>query len=416
MPRTAGGCARLKIAIVDLLFNWPPDGGARTDVKEVAERLAERHQVRLFVPYYQRYFPRGQVDREFAFQVQHLPFRTRNFNAWTVGRAYRRALAEWGAERVYMTDGWYLKPRVFAALADYRPIVRFYAYETLCLRFHGIFFRNSANCPIRYLESGLATWATCFRCAMPPLRQPQYRQFMQEALVSGAFLPGYRRAVKRMLSQASTLICYNEFIAAMLRPYNRNVRIVPSGIHPDAFPVQPPRAGPGLEVGMVGRAGDHTKGFPVLLEACRRLRGQGIPLRLHCTWSEDNLPPDPFIVRHAWMPPGKLPEFYRQLDVCVVPSVWQEPFGIVALEAMASGRALICTRVGGLGSIPVDGESGLVVPPDDPAALAEALLRLHREPALRERLAGAARRRVQERFTWDHIVREHYLPLFEAKG
>ncbi|MBE7557769.1 glycosyltransferase family 4 protein [bacterium] len=406
----------MKIAVVDLLFNWPPDGGARTDVKEVAERLAHHHQVRLFVPSYQRFFPRGRIDRQFAFEVELLPFRTRNWNAWTIGRAYRRALEAWGAQRVYITDGWYLKPRVFAALAHYRPLVRFYAYETLCLRFHGIFFRHGTNCPVRYLDAGLTTWATCARCALPPLRRPQYRQFMQEALIAGAFLPGYRRAVKRMLREASALICYNEFIAAMLRSHNPNVRVVPSGLHPGDFPLQPPRqGGETFEVGMVGRAGDHTKGFPVLLESCRRLHGRGVPLRLHCTWSEDNLPPEPFLVRHDWMPPAALPDFYRELDVCVVPSVWQEPFGIVALEAMASGRPLICTRVGGLGSIPIHGESGLVVPPADAAALESALWALYSDPALRRRLAEAGRRRVEEHFTWDRIVEEHYLPLFEGR-
>ena len=405
----------MKIAIVDLLFNWPPDGGARTDVREVAERLARRHDVRLFVPCYQRFFPRGRIDREFGFEVELLPFRTRNFNAWMIGRKLRRAVGAWGADHVYMTDGWYLKPRVFHALRQWKPIVRFYAYETLCLRFHGIFFRNGGNCPVRYLEGGPRTWATCWRCAMPPLRLPQYRQFMQEALISGAFLPGYRRAVTRMLRNASALVCYNEFIGAMLRPHNTNVRIIPSGIHPEDFPVQPPHGGGPLSVGMVGRAGDDTKGFPVLLAACRKLVSEGIDLALHCTWSEDTLPKDPFIVRHNWMPPEELPEFYRALDVAVVPSVWQEPFGIVALEAMSSGRALVCTDVGGLGRIPVHEESGLVVPPGDVDALAAAIRRLHKDPALRARLAEAGRRRVLAEFTWDGIVEKHYLPLFESR-
>jgi glycosyltransferase involved in cell wall biosynthesis len=405
----------LKIAIADLLFNWPPDGGARTDVKEIAERLARKHQVKLFVPHYTRFFPRGEVDRKFDFEVEHLSFRTRNFHALTVARAFRDAVRRWNPDRVYITDGWYLKPWLFAALREFRPLMRFYAYESLCLRFHGIFFRNSASCPVRYLDGGAKSWMTCMRCAIPPLRRPDKRLFLQEFLVSGAFLPGYRKRVRRMLSEASHLICYNEFIGNMIRPYNANTHIVPSGINPDDFPLQPRREGPGLELGMVGRAGDNTKGFPVLLDACRKLYAEGIPLRLHCTWSEPGLCSDPFVVRHNWMPPEKLPEFYSSLDICVVPSIWQEPFGIVALEAMSSGRPLICSDVGGLGSIPVDGESGLVVPAGQPEPLAEAIRRLYEDIPLRESMAIAARKRVEEKFTWDSIVERCYLPLFEQE-
>lgn len=73
--------------------------------------------------------------------------------------------------------------------------------------------------------------------------------------------------------------------------------------------------------------------------------------------------------------------------VVAVPSRWQEPFGLTALEAMACGAALIATPRGGLPE--VAGDAALYVEPDDPAALAEAIARLARDPGLRARMAEA---------------------------
>jgi UDP-glucose:(glucosyl)LPS alpha-1,2-glucosyltransferase len=78
--------------------------------------------------------------------------------------------------------------------------------------------------------------------------------------------------------------------------------------------------------------------------------------------------------------------------IAVVPSRWQEPFGLTALEAMASGSALVASNRGGLGEL-VEG-AALIADPDDPAAVAEAILSLARDSTLRARLAEAGRRRA----------------------
>jgi glycosyltransferase involved in cell wall biosynthesis len=85
-------------------------------------------------------------------------------------------------------------------------------------------------------------------------------------------------------------------------------------------------------------------------------------------------------------------------DVVAMPSL-QEGLGVAALEAMAAERAVVGSRVGGLGETVVHGETGLLVPPADPAALAAALARLASDPALRVRLGAAGRARVLARYT-----------------
>ena len=91
-------------------------------------------------------------------------------------------------------------------------------------------------------------------------------------------------------------------------------------------------------------------------------------------------------------------EWYRSADVVVVPSRL-EPFGNVAAEALAVGSPVVVSGVGGLTEIVEDGRSGLVVPPADPGALADALERLVREPGLARELARRGQRDVRDRFS-----------------
>jgi glycosyltransferase involved in cell wall biosynthesis len=99
-----------------------------------------------------------------------------------------------------------------------------------------------------------------------------------------------------------------------------------------------------------------------------------------------------------------LQQFYRRADVQVVPSVADEAFGLVCVEAMASGTPVVATAVGGIPEIVVDGECGLLVEPGSAAAIAGAVNHLLDRPALRRRLGERGRRLVEERFTWDVIA------------
>lgn len=86
------------------------------------------------------------------------------------------------------------------------------------------------------------------------------------------------------------------------------------------------------------------------------------------------------------------------LDVLVVPSL-SEGFGLTAVEAMALGKPVLATRVGGLPEIVTSGENGLLVPPGDPAALADGLRFILRHPAEAAQLAADGRRTVEEKFS-----------------
>jgi glycosyltransferase involved in cell wall biosynthesis len=89
--------------------------------------------------------------------------------------------------------------------------------------------------------------------------------------------------------------------------------------------------------------------------------------------------------------------------VLAAPSL-SEAFGIPAIEAGASGLPVVATAVGGLRDTVEADRTGLLVPPADPAALAEALERLAASPGLARALGDAGRRRVAAEFTWDAVV------------
>lgn len=98
-----------------------------------------------------------------------------------------------------------------------------------------------------------------------------------------------------------------------------------------------------------------------------------------------------------------MPAYYAAADVCVVPSHY-EPFGLVAIEAMASATPVVASAVGGLQFSVVDGETGLLAPAKDEVAFAKAIDRILLDPALRDRLGNASRQRVLEHFSWESVA------------
>lgn len=99
----------------------------------------------------------------------------------------------------------------------------------------------------------------------------------------------------------------------------------------------------------------------------------------------------------------ELPYYYAAADVCVVPSHY-EPFGLVAIEAMASRTPVVASDVGGLQFTVVSEETGLLVPPQDVAAFSTAIDRIISNPVWRDQLGSASRKRVESKFSWDGVA------------
>jgi glycosyltransferase involved in cell wall biosynthesis len=193
-------------------------------------------------------------------------------------------------------------------------------------------------------------------------------------------------AVRPILRRARLVLAASKALAADARALGaREVRVVRSGVAiPDVVgaPEEPPH------VLFVGRL-SAEKGVLELAEAARDLPleivGDG-PLR-------SRLP-----AAVGFVPPGELGSWYERAAVVAAPSR-REGYGVAAREAMAWGRPVVATAVGGLADAVVDGETGLIVPPGDAPALRAALERLLGDARLRDRLGAAARAKAQREFS-----------------
>ena len=145
------------------------------------------------------------------------------------------------------------------------------------------------------------------------------------------------------------------------------------------------------------------KGTDILLQAYGRLSGAP-PLVMigRSTGSPRTDLPANVIMLPKW-PHAAVMAAWRRSTIALVPSVWAEPFGLVALEAMAAGRPLIASRTGGLADIVIDGTTGLLVPPGDVDALHAAMTSLLANVALRSSMGVEGRLRA-ETFTESAIL------------
>lgn len=113
--------------------------------------------------------------------------------------------------------------------------------------------------------------------------------------------------------------------------------------------------------------------------------------------------------------PVDLPTYYAAADLCVVPSHY-EPFGLVAVEAMACRIPVIASDVGGLQFTVRSEETGLLVPPKDEVAFADAIDRILLNPVWQQQLGLAARKHIEEKFSWDGVATQLgdlYMELME---
>jgi glycosyltransferase involved in cell wall biosynthesis len=111
------------------------------------------------------------------------------------------------------------------------------------------------------------------------------------------------------------------------------------------------------------------------------------------------------------VPRSRIPKLLRNYHVLVFPSVWEEPFARTVLEAMAAELVVVGTTTGGTGEILVEGQTGLTFPVGDQQALSRQISRLAREAGLRESLAVAGQRCVEENFSFTRMVNELELAL-----
>jgi glycosyltransferase involved in cell wall biosynthesis len=183
------------------------------------------------------------------------------------------------------------------------------------------------------------------------------------------------------------------------------VVVIPGGVDLSGYAAANPLV-PGV-IGAMGRL-EREKGFDVLLHAMTQLKGEARLLiggdgsqREALTALIGELGLRDRVAMSGFI--SDVPGFHAQTGLFVLASR-SEGMGLVFAEAMAAGRPVVATRVGGVPEVVVDGETGLLVPPDDPGALAGAIDRLLADPALAARMGEAGRRRALELFSAERMA------------
>jgi len=108
----------------------------------------------------------------------------------------------------------------------------------------------------------------------------------------------------------------------------------------------------------------------------------------------------------------EIKQFYRKARVCVVPSVWDEPLGLVILEAMAMETPVVASRKGGIPLAVKDGYNGYLVRARSAKAIYRAVNQILADKKLHETLGRNARKTVEERFDWEKIIAPKFMPLY----
>ncbi len=191
-------------------------------------------------------------------------------------------------------------------------------------------------------------------------------------------------------------------------PAGKPVSVIPYGVDLERFAPGPREHREPLTVGAVARLSPE-KGFEHLLRAITLLRDRGTEVR--CVLAGDGpsreslerlaaeLRLDGRVDFAGEVAHEDVPGVLQRLDVFVMPST-AEGFGVSAIEASAMRLPIVASDVHGIPDVVLDGETGALVPPAKPAALADAIERLVRDPALRAAMGDAGRSFVERNYRW----------------
>jgi len=212
----------------------------------------------------------------------------------------------------------------------------------------------------------------------------------------------------------------NLLVSAGVGP--ERIRLIHSGIDPGPFEAIASKTASSEDIPVVGTVAvlEERKGHRFLLEAAARLKGQGYQIKYFLAGDgslrgqlegmtarlrlQDQVKFFGFV--------SDTPAFLSKIDIFVLPSLY-EGLGVAALEAMAAGKAVVATRVGGLAEAMVDSVTGFLVAPRDAEALAQAIAKLVSEKSLAREMGKRGTARVREQFTLEQMAMKNEAYYYE---
>ncbi|MGC8738268.1 MAG: glycosyltransferase family 4 protein [Candidatus Hydrogenedens sp.] len=400
----------MKICFIDLLFNWPPRGGADVDVFNVMKQLSKNNHEVLLLSISSFMQNRGM------FKTDSLPFPAKkitvdfsdNHSFDILKNFLLSSVSHHQPDWIIIGDCFFLKP-VITLFFDNTPfpiIWRQYAYELLCQK-DILKFLNNKPCPLDYLSAQYI----CQKCGLyhqkEKLLKFEINVWIEEYLLTKAYKSNYSEILSNALKKVQKIIVSSDTMANTWKCYHPEILIFPGGIDTEHFHIEKNKNNVTKKIFMSGRIEDTAKGFHVLYRACEKLRKKRNDFELFCTGGWKFGFPD-WIKFLGWLDYEELPHVYSEMDICVVPSIWEEPFGIVALEAMATGSPVIASNIGGLRTTILHGETGFLFPPNDDETLMNYLDLLLSNDTLRNEMGNKAQSHVLNNYSWGSIITNYY--------
>ena len=384
LPGSRAPAAPLRVAIFASAF-YPHSGGVEELVRQLCHEFA-----------HQGVAPIVLTDR----WPRHLP-RTETYEGIPVHRLPMR-LPEWNfrVRLVHALTFPFTRRRLLTILRRHRP-------QLLHVQCAG--------------SNGLYALAARKALGLPLVLSVQGERTMDANRIYEK-LPSLNRILRELVGQASAITgCSQDTLRDLEtwwgRPLGPHAHVMHNGIRLEDFAHAAPHPHPRPYLLGIGRIVTQ-KGFDVLIDAFAEaaleshdllLAGEGPELAaLQQRARERGVAGRVFFLGKVDRPTAVA--LFQGCAFFVLPSR-QEPFGIVNLEAMAAGKAVVASRVGGVPEVVLDGETGVLLPAGDVGAFAAVFRRLVADAAWRERLGAQGRRRVEE-FTWPAIART-YRRIFE---
>ncbi len=361
----------MKIALVSP-YDWAVPGGVNSHVRPLAEQFIRAgHEVRIVAPSSRRWSHRCDYLTVIGEHVIGLP-------------------ASGSVSNVCLSFN--LGPRVKSFLArEHFDVVHVHEPFMPLL-------------PFQFLRHSRTTNVATFHAA----REGGSRLY---AYSRHLIKPWWSRIHGRIAHSRSALRLIGDYFAG-------RYRIIPSGVNYPFFAAEVPPIPKFIDhrrnILFLGRL-EKRKGLPYLLEAYAQLKTEMPDIRLIVVGRDGGMRPacERYIQRKGladvvftgYIPDEDLPRYYKTADIYCAPNTGAESLGIVLLEAMAAGAAIVGSDIGGFADVLTDGREGLLVPPRDGAALAAALRRLLSDDAPREEM-GKQGSKTAQRYSWDRISGE----------
>jgi glycosyltransferase involved in cell wall biosynthesis len=271
----------------------------------------------------------------------------------------------------------------FLPSLDTRLVVTMHDYGMVCAK--NTFVHKGTVC------DG-PSFAKCVPCA-----SAQYGAVRATALTGGlALMRSSHRRVDRYIAVSAPVA---EACASVTSSGQPPIQVIPPFLSDDSFEsdrvARPPfLPATGDFIMFAGALGPH-KGVDILLRAWAGV-DPAVPLVLLGLPRPDtplSFPTDVIVVENV--PHDEVLRAWAHCALAVVPSVWPDPCPVVTLEAMAAGRPVIASAVGGLPDLVLDGTTGILVPPGDPEKLRKSIAQLLADPGRRTAMGEAGRRRAK---------------------